>query len=206
EIAFGRAFLHRAERAHAAVSLVRAALVELHFAGRFVGAGEERPQHHGVRASGDRLGDVARVAHAAVGDERHADLFERRGHVLDRGDLRHADARDDARGADRAGADADLHAVRAVLDERSRAIARADIAADDLHARIALLDPLHAIEHTLGMAMRRVDDEHVGAGLNQRRDALVGALSYADRCSDAQLAVRVLAGVRVLDFLQNVLD
>ena len=42
----------------------------------------------------------------------------------DRGDLRHADARDDARGADRAGTDADLDAVGAGFDERLRRLGR----------------------------------------------------------------------------------
>ena len=46
EIAVGAALLHRAERAHAAVALVRAALVELDLAGRFLGAGEEAAEHH----------------------------------------------------------------------------------------------------------------------------------------------------------------
>ena len=55
------------------------------------------------------------------------------------------------------------------------------------------------------MAVGGVDDEHVGAGLDQRGDALLGALAHADRRADAQLAVRVLAGVRVLAFLQDVL-
>jgi hypothetical protein len=66
---------------------------------------------------GDRLGDVARVADAAVGDDGHAAAGQRRRDVVDRGDLRHADARDDARGADRAGADAHLHRVGAGLDQ-----------------------------------------------------------------------------------------
>src|ERR687888_31947 len=206
EIAVGRAFLHGAERAHPAIGLVRAALVELELPWRLVGAGEERAEHHDMRARGDCLGDIARVAHAAVGDERHAGLLERRGHVLDGRDLWHADAGDDARRADRAGADADLHAVRAMIDERPCAIAGADVAADDLYARIALLDPLHTIEHALRMAMRGVHDEHVGAGLHQGGDALIGAFAYADRRADAQLPVRVLARVRVLDLFQDVLD
>src|SRR5919197_960918 len=177
EIAVGRALLHGAERAHAAIGLIRATLVELELPRRFVGAGEKRAEHHHMRARGDGLGDIARIAHAAVGDERHAGLLERRGHVLDGGDLRHADAGDDARRADRAGADADLHAVRPMIDERPRGIAGADVAADDLHAGIALLDPLHAIEHTLRMAVRRVDHQHIGARFYQGGDALIGALA-----------------------------
>ena len=54
----------------------------------------------------------------------------------------------------------------------------------------------HAVEHALRMAVRGVDHDHVDAGLDQRLDALLGALAHADRGADAQLAVRVLAGVR----------
>ncbi len=158
-----------------------------------------------MRACRERLGDIARVAHAAVGDQGHVGLGERLGDILDRGDLRHADAGHDARGADRAGTDADLHAVGAVVDQRAGAVAGADIAADQLHVRIARLDPLHAVEHALGMTVRRVDHQDVGAGLDQRGDALIGALADADRRADAQLAMRVLAGVRMLAFLQDVL-
>src|SRR6185503_14634175 len=52
--------------------------------------------------------------------------------VGDRGDLRDADARDDARGADRTGADADLDRVGAGLRQRQRALARRHVAGDDL--------------------------------------------------------------------------
>ena len=71
---------------------------------------------------------------------------------------------------------------------------------------IALLDPLHAVEHALRMAVRRVDDDHVDAGLDQRLDALLGVAAHADRRADAQPAVLVLAGVRMLGRLEDVLD
>ena len=68
-----------------------------------------------------------------------------------------------------------------------------------------LLDPRDAVEHALRMAVRGVDHQHVDARLDQRRDALLGALADADRGADAQLALRVLAGVRVLALLEDVL-
>ena len=71
--------------------------------------------------------------------------------------------------------------------------------------RVVLLDPLDAVEHALGMAVRGVHHQHVDAGLDQQLDALVGALAHADRGADAQLALRVLAGVRVLGLLEDVL-
>ncbi len=67
---------HRAERAHAAIRLVRAALVELDLARRLL-----RCRRTGRRSSSQcapatmRLGDVARVANAAVGDQRDAGVL-----------------------------------------------------------------------------------------------------------------------------------
>src|SRR3974390_112541 len=54
----GMALAHGAERAHAAVGLIRSALVELDLAGRLLGAGEQSADHDGVCAGGDGLGDV----------------------------------------------------------------------------------------------------------------------------------------------------
>src|SRR4029079_12340763 len=71
-VALLRAADHRALGAHAAVDLVAAALVDHHFAGAFLAAREEAPDHHHGGPRGDRLGDVSRVADAAVGDDRHA--------------------------------------------------------------------------------------------------------------------------------------
>ena len=108
---------HRAERPHAPVGLVGAALVQLDFAGRLFRAGKQAADHGAVGAGGDRLGEIAGIADAAVGDQRHAGALERRGHVSHGRDLRHAHAGHDARGADRARADADLDAVRAGRDQ-----------------------------------------------------------------------------------------
>src|SRR5437867_1047198 len=66
EIAVGGALLHRAERPHAAVGLVGAPLEQLDLSRRFLGAGEQRPEHDRMRPGAERLGDVARVAYAAI--------------------------------------------------------------------------------------------------------------------------------------------
>ena len=60
EVAVGRAARHRADRAHAAIGLVGAALLQEHFARRLVGAGEQRADHRDVGAGGERLGEIAR--------------------------------------------------------------------------------------------------------------------------------------------------
>src|SRR5581483_6030555 len=66
------ACLHRAERAHAAVLLVALALRDHHVAGRLVGAGEHRADHHRVGSGGDGLRDVPGRGDAAVADHGHA--------------------------------------------------------------------------------------------------------------------------------------
>ena len=68
--------------------------------------------------------------------------------IHDRGELRHADAGDDPRGADRARTDADLHRVGAGVDQRLGAVGGGDVAGDDLRRGwSALLDPLDRLEH-----------------------------------------------------------
>ena len=90
---------------------------------RLVGARERRADHHRVGAAGERLRDVAAVAHAAVGDHLHVlarlehVLRAGRLHVGDRGGLRDADPEHAARGAGGARADADEHADRAGAHE-----------------------------------------------------------------------------------------
>ena len=55
------------------------------------------------------------------------------------------------------------------------------------------------------MAMRGVHHDHVHARLDQRFDALLGALAHADRSADAQPPQAVLAGVGMLGGLEDVL-
>src|SRR5690348_16856444 len=66
EVAIGAAGLHGADRSHAAIALVRTALIELDVARRLLGAREEASEHHARRTRGDRLRDVARISDAAI--------------------------------------------------------------------------------------------------------------------------------------------
>src|SRR5215468_12197652 len=170
EVAVLRAVLHRADRAHAAVRLVRSALVQDDLARRLVGAGEQAADHHGVRARRQRLGDVARVLDAAVGDDRDARAARRRDRIADRSQLRYADAGDDPRGADRPRSDSDLDRVDAALDQRARRVAGRDVARDQLDLAEPLAGLAHRIEHAGGVAVRGVDADHVAADREQRLD------------------------------------
>ena len=78
-------------------------------------------------------------------------------------DLRHARAGDHARGADGAGPDADLDGVRAGVDQRQRAFVGGHVAGQQRHVGKALLHLAHRLKHARGVAVRRVDGQHVGA-------------------------------------------
>src|SRR5690606_20593250 len=200
EVAVLGTLLHRAQRTHAAVALVAAALEQLDLARGFLGAGEQAADHHRGRTGGDRLADVAGVADAAVGDQRDA-LLQRLGHQVDGGDLRHAHARDHARGADRARAHANLHRVGTGVVQGQRGLAGDNVAAHHLHLREVLLDPGHAVQHALRVAVRGVDDDHVNARRHQRLDPLLGVAAHAHRRAGHQAAVRIFGGVGVVGLL-----
>ncbi len=90
EIAFAGTLRHGADRAHAAIGFEGAALIEDQFAGTFIGAGEERADHHRACARGQGLGDVAGILDAAVGNDGNAGVFGGAVGFGDGGDLRHA--------------------------------------------------------------------------------------------------------------------
>ncbi len=67
----------------------------------------------------------------------------------------HADAGDDAGGADAARADADLDGVDAGLDERSGALGGGDVAGDELEAGGGLAGGAHRVEHAAASGRAR---------------------------------------------------
>ena len=93
--------------------------------------------------------------------------------------------------------------IGAGIDQRQRGIARDDVAADDLRVGMHLLYAPHAIQHASRKAVRRIDDDHIDAGLDQRRDPVVRIVGRADGRADAERAAQVLARAReVLGFLE----
>src|SRR3569833_1580547 len=206
EIAVAGAALHGAQRAHAAIRFVRAALIQLHFARRFLGAGKHAAHHHAIGAGDDGLCEIARIAHAAVRDHRYALRRKHFGSIGDGGDLRHAYPARDTCGAGRAGADADLYRVDAGLDQRERAFGRRDVAADHLHLGKILFDPAHAVEHTLRMAVRGVDHDHNNHNHHQHHHTHNKTLAGTNNHTDTQPHENVFAGVGLLARFLNVLD
>ncbi len=124
----------------------------------------------------------------------------------DGGELRHADAGDDARGADRARADTDLDRIRTGIDQRLGAISGGDVAGHDANRVRQLLDAGDRIENALRMAVRGIDDDQVDAGFDQTLGALEAIIADADGGGGAKTALRILGGVGVQLRLLDVLD
>src|SRR5690606_6746610 len=88
---------------------------------------------------------------------------------------------------------------------RPRRVAGHDMAGNQLEARILALDLANALEHAARMPVRGINDDHVDARLDERRDALLGVDAGADGRADAQRAVLVLARVGIVDGLLKIL-
>ena len=206
EIAVLRAALHRGDGAHAAIGLELAPLIDFQFAGRLFAAGNQRADHNHIRAGGQPLHEIAGEFDAAVTDYGNALLLRDACRVEDGGHLRHADAGDDASRANGAGADANLDAVRARIDERFGRLRRSDIAGDELRVGERVLHGAAGVEDVMGMAVRRVEHQRIHADLQQTLGALQHVVRDADGGGAEQPSLRVLGGVRIFDGLFDVLN
>ena len=158
-------------------------------------------------AGGDGLGDIAGVLDAAVGDDRNAAFAARAKGLGDGGDLRHAGAGDHARGADRAGPDADLDRVGAGVDQCHRALVGGNVAGEQVDFGELLLD-------LRGLHRARARSGHAPSRWPERPTRL--ATSSAARSRKSPVApmapptrrrpLLVLAGIGVLQLLLDVLD
>src|SRR5580704_648754 len=197
---------HGAQGSHASIRLVRTTLVKLDFPRRFLGAGEHTADHHAVRACGERLGNVAGIANSTIADDRNARAFERLGHAGNGADLRDADTGDDPRSANGARADAHFDRISPMLDQIERSLGSHDIAADHLNVRILRFYPRYRLQHAAGMTVRSVHDHDVDSGFAQRGDPFERIRRCAHRSADAQTTDAVLAGIRELRGLLEILD
>ncbi|MBV6393629.1 MAG: hypothetical protein KPEEDBHJ_02871 [Anaerolineales bacterium] len=170
----------------------------------FIRASQHRTDHDGMRASRNRLGDVARVADPAVGDDGRF-TFARRICALDnRRQLGDARTRHLARDADRAGTDADLHCINPRFDQAFRPDRRRHIAADDLRFGIAPANIPDHFNFKPRIAMSDVHHDAIRARLQRRFHAAHLLVAHAHRRADRQAPLRVLRRFRELRNLHDV--
>ena len=160
---------HGPHAAHPAVRLVGPPLVEERLARGLVGPGQQAPGHDAFGPGGERLHEIAARPRAAVGDHRDARFPAGGGGLEDGGELGDPHPGDDPRGADAAGADADLDGVRPGRDQRQRPPGGGHVPGRDLHGGERRLDAGHRFEHARRMPVGGVDDQGVDTGSHQGR-------------------------------------
>src|SRR5262249_24158153 len=109
EVTVCAAFLHRADRTHAAIGLVTAALVNFRFARAFFRTSKEASQHYATSTSCNSLSNFAGVLDTAVGDDRYIVFTSNRCTIVDRRNLWYADTCDNTRRTDRTRTDTDFN-------------------------------------------------------------------------------------------------
>ena len=132
--------------------------------GRFFGSGKQAADHHSVCARRNGLGQVTGKTDTAIRNQRHTFILQCIRHIGDGRDLGYADAGHDARGADRTRALPYFDTISTGLDQRQGAFAGGDIAANHLHIGKILLDPADPLQHTAGMPMRGIHNDHINTG------------------------------------------
>ena len=150
-----------------------------------------------------RFGDVSRVANASVGDERDVRSADRLRRFVNRGDLRHTDAGDDPRRADRSRPDADFHRVGAGVDQVAASFARRHVAGHDVDVP-ALLDLADRLDHVGRVAVGAVDDQEVDVLGDQAAGPL--KIKHTDRGSHPQPTLPVFGCLREAPHHVDVFD
>ena len=204
-VTIGAESLHGAHRTHPSIALEPAALEQLHVAGALLGAGEKRAEHHALGAGRYRLDDVAGVGDPTVGDHRDVPLPGPSCREPDRRQLRHARAADDASGADRTSADANLDRIGSGVGEGVDAVLGDHVAGDHGQRGPARLDPLDRLDHACRVSVGGVDTDCVDGGSHQRLDPSLEVVADAHCGGTAEPAAAVLRCVGELEPLLDVL-
>ena len=99
-----------------------------------------------------------------------------------------------------------LNHIRPGARQVFRALRGGHVARHDGKMRIFGLDARNHIQHAAGLAVRRVQRDHIYLAAHQRGHALHGIARYAHGGGAEQAAIGVLGGIRVFGGLLNVLD
>mmetsp|Transcript_8410 Transcript_8410/g.38241 ORF Transcript_8410/g.38241 Transcript_8410/m.38241 type:complete len:331 (+) Transcript_8410:1393-2385(+) len=194
EVASVGALRHGVEGTHAAVLLhAHAVVVEVLTRG-LGGTREHGAAHRDGGSEGERLGDVARVLDAAVGDDGNAKLRREVGALVDGGRLAAAHRAHLLRGADGAGTHADAESVGASLEEPLRLELGHDVTADDVELGDVRLEPLDHLNLVHGVALGGVEDDHVHTLRGESLGALLVRRAGADRGAAEEAALLVERG------------
>mmetsp|Transcript_5782 Transcript_5782/g.23895 ORF Transcript_5782/g.23895 Transcript_5782/m.23895 type:complete len:547 (-) Transcript_5782:55-1695(-) len=191
EVASVGALRHGVEGTHATVLLHAHTVVVEIFPGSLGGTGEHGAAHRHGRSQGERLGDVARVLDASVGDDGNAKLCREVGTLVDRGRLAAAHRAHLLRGADGAGTHADAETIGSGLEEPLRLDLGHDVAANDVELGEVVLEPLDHLNLVDGVTLGGVENDHIQSLCDESLGAVLVRRAGADRGAAQEAALLV---------------
>ena len=142
--------------------------------------------------------------HPAVRNQRQP-VADRASALHERFDLRHAEVRGQPRRATPSRPDADLDAVDPTLQQKARALGGRHIARDQLDRAVSLSKLFDRALHDDRVAVRDVDDQHVGSGTQHLAGSLQIVSGGAHRGRHSQPALLVSGCERMPLMLDEVL-
>jgi hypothetical protein len=197
--------LHGLDRTHTSVGLDSLALVVEVVSGRLGRSSEESTHHDGAGTERERLGDVTDVSNTSVGPDGNSELPGKLGDTVDGGTLGSTDGHDLLGDTDGSGSHTDSETVSSSLDELGSLLSSDDVSGNDVNVGEGLLDPLDHLDLEGRVSLRRVDDDDVESGLDEKAESLSVGRSGSDGGTTVELlGRRLLAGERVVLVLEQV--
>src|SRR5690606_20919190 len=151
---------------------------DLRFARALLCSCEQAADHDRIRPGCQSFYAVSRVLDPAVCDDRNAVLAGYRRTVIDRGNLRYADPRNNPCRTDRTRSDPYLNDGCTSFDEILRSFSCCYVTSADRQIRVFLANLTHRVQDVDVMPVGRVHDDEVDSSFHQRGDTLHDILGY----------------------------
>mmetsp|Transcript_16030 Transcript_16030/g.25391 ORF Transcript_16030/g.25391 Transcript_16030/m.25391 type:complete len:323 (+) Transcript_16030:716-1684(+) len=144
------------------------------------------------------------VSNSSVSPYGDSVLVGEGGYIVDSRGLGSANGADLLGGANGPNTHADAKPIDSSGNKVGGLTAGHDVASYDVQVRVVSLEPLDHFELVHGVALGRVDDDEVNAGLDQLLYTLLVVWTGSDGCTHEQLLVGVLGRVRKIAVLEKV--
>src|SRR5262249_7826750 len=150
------------------------------------------------------LGDISGILDAAVGDDGNFGALCSTRCFHNGRKLGNTRASDYARGADRAGPDADFEAIDSERNEVLRAFVGGNVARDDLHLRQSTANRLDRFHDFFGVSVSSVNGHDIGLGFGHLYSAFEKIAGRANGGSRIKPAMVVFRGAGIFELFLDV--
>lgn len=173
---------------------------------RSLGCTSEKTTHHNSTGTkSESLHDVSNIADTTIRDDRNTELAGKLSDVVDSCCLGTSNSHDLLGYANGARTHSNADAVGSSGDETGSLLSRDYVAGDDLELGECLFDPLNHLDLENRVSLRRIEDNDVEAGLDEKLKAFPIRRTRTDGSRSVQLlGIGLFRGQRVSLVLQQV--